>query len=104
MFTFQTRYFSVAAATMLLSTIIENKKCSKSVLRKQKVLKIGFLQYKLNANVFFGDCLHLECIVTAKTPQVAQKNAVLLMVSYSSALQPGYMVHPRVHHNCLRGT
>ena len=23
---------------------------------------------------------------------------------YASALQPGYMVHPRVHHNCLRGT
>ena len=41
--------------------------------RKQKVLEIGFLQYKLNASVFFGNCLHVECIVTVKTQAVKQK-------------------------------
>ena len=41
--------------------------------RKQKVLKIGFLQYKLNANMFFGNCFHVECILTVKAPAVTQK-------------------------------
>ena len=41
--------------------------------RKQKVLDIGFLRYKLNANTFFGNCLHVECILTVKAPAVIQK-------------------------------
>ena len=47
---------------MMLGTIIE-----------KKVLEIGFLQYKLNANVFFENCLHGECIITVKAPAVTQK-------------------------------
>ena len=41
--------------------------------RNQKVLEIGFLQYKSNANVFFGNCLHLECTTTVKAPAVTQE-------------------------------
>ena len=41
--------------------------------QKQKVLKIGFLQYELNANVFFGNCRHVECISMVKAPAVTQK-------------------------------
>ena len=41
--------------------------------QKQKVLEIGFLQYKLNASVFFENCLHVECIITVKAQAVTQK-------------------------------
>ena len=41
--------------------------------RKQKVLKVGFLQHKLNANVFFGNCLYVESIIAGKAPAVTPK-------------------------------
>ena len=41
--------------------------------RKQKVHGIGFLQYKLNANVFLGNCLHVEGKITVKAPAVTQQ-------------------------------
>ena len=41
--------------------------------RKQKVLEIGFLQYELNANIFFRNCPHVDCIITVKAPAVTQK-------------------------------
>ena len=75
-----TLYFWIAANVFnhVFSKSVDQSKIAKRCAIKYFFLmrflfEIGFLQYKLHANVFFGNCLHVECITTAKALAITQK-------------------------------